>query len=50
MNKLVFKFENMMDMYKGYAYQNFNSIAYQKKLTRVQSSLLELAWTKSKTK
>jgi hypothetical protein len=28
MNKLVFNFQNMMDMHKGYAYQNFNSIAY----------------------
>jgi hypothetical protein len=41
MNKLVFNFQNMMDMHKGYAYQNFNSITYQKKLIRVQPSLLE---------
>jgi hypothetical protein len=41
MNKLVFNFENMMDMHEGYAYQKFHSIAYQTKLTRVQPSLLE---------
>jgi hypothetical protein len=41
MNKLVFNFQNMMDMHEGYAYQNFNSIAYQNKLTRIQPSLLE---------
>jgi hypothetical protein len=32
MNKLVFKFQNLMDMHKAYAYQNFNFIAYQKSL------------------
>jgi hypothetical protein len=34
MNMTVFNFQNMMNMHKGYAYQNFNSIAL-KKLTRI---------------
>jgi hypothetical protein len=34
MNMMVFNFQNMMNMHKGYAYQNFNFIAL-KKLTRI---------------
>jgi hypothetical protein len=39
MNNLVFNFQNMMDMHKGYAYQNFNFITYQKKIISVQPSM-----------
>jgi len=30
MNMIVFNFQNMMNMHKGYEYQNFNSIALKK--------------------
>jgi hypothetical protein len=33
MNKLIFNFQNMISMYKSYAYQISNYVA-QKKLTR----------------
>jgi hypothetical protein len=41
MNMLIFNFQNMMGMHKQYAYQISNSIAYQKKLIRVQFNLLK---------
>ncbi len=35
MNMTVFNFQNMMNMHKGYAYQNFNSIALKKTYKKI---------------
>jgi hypothetical protein len=35
MNVIVFNFQNMMNMHKGYEYQNFNYIALKKNLQNI---------------
>jgi hypothetical protein len=41
MNMLVFNFQKMMDMHKGYAYQFLNFIAYKKNCNKKPKLLVE---------